>query len=499
MVVTRQEIMEKLKQFLIKYDNGIVFLFILFSVIGISLNLTIVSTDEIWNFQNLMKMVNGYQIYQDANVIVTPLFFFIGLFLFQLLGANLLIFRCYHILILTGIFFMTYLIGKKIKINRIIILLLICLFIVYSKFLLVRASANYNLLVFFFVLVGLFLFLRSREHSRIQGMIGFIIFLTKQNVGVFYTLGFCFYQLISKKSKRHKFKAIINYSIIFGILGALFTLFFAKKGLLSDFLNYTFLGIGEFAAENRIIGINMLTITTALLVSYMTMVYFIQKKKIVNEQIEDNIRKLTSFAIPMLFIQVPIINEFHFILSIYLLVISLFYLLNEVLFSYLWVNIRKIGIVILTTFAIFIVIVSGYNLVDWTNYISSPTYPYQYEDPFFGGVIREEIYDEIEEVTDFIQNTKGNVIVLSEKAALYMIPLRRSNGFFDLPFLGNMGKEGERVAINKILELKDTKILILKDEKEIHQQESEKIIQFVKENLEYQGEIRGFLIYHTKN
>lgn len=113
MVVTRQEIMEKLKQFLIKYDNGIVFLFILFSVIGISLNLTIVSTDEIWNFQNLMKMVNGYQIYQDANVIVTPLFFFIGLFLFQLLGANLLIFRCYHILILTGIFFMTYLIGKR--------------------------------------------------------------------------------------------------------------------------------------------------------------------------------------------------------------------------------------------------------------------------------------------------------------------------------------------------------------------------------------------------
>lgn len=490
--------MEKLKQLMRKYDNSLVFVFILFSVIGISVNLTIVSTDEIWNFQNLMKMVNGYQIYQDANVIVTPLFFFIGLLLFQLFGANLFIFRCYHILILTGIFFTTYLIGKKIKMNRSVILLFICFFMTYNKFLLIRVSANYNLLVFFFVLLGLLYFLRNKEHSKTQGMIGFIVFLTKQNVGLFYTLGFYLYQIISKKEKKQKCKAIFNYSIIFGILGIGTTVLFARADLLSNFINYTFLGIGEFAKENTVIGTNMLIITIVILISNLIMFYFIQKKKMVNSQIEDNMRKLISFGIPMTLIQVPIINQFHYIVSIYILVISLFYMLNEVFLSYFWENIRKIAIVILVMVSIFIIGVSGYNLVDWINSISSSTYPYQYEDPFFGGMIQDEVYKQIEEITNFIQNTDENVIVLSEKAALYMIPLKKSNGFFDLPLLGNMGKNGEITAINKILELQNTKILILKDEKKIHPQESKKIIQLVKENLEYQGEIQEFLIYQTK-
>ena len=38
----------------------------------------VVSNDELWNFQNIYKMINGYTIYNDSNVIITPIFFYLN-------------------------------------------------------------------------------------------------------------------------------------------------------------------------------------------------------------------------------------------------------------------------------------------------------------------------------------------------------------------------------------------------------------------------------------
>ena len=46
-----------------------------------------VPTDEMWNFQNIYKMYNGYKIYIDANVVTTPIFHFIGMIIFKLLNC----------------------------------------------------------------------------------------------------------------------------------------------------------------------------------------------------------------------------------------------------------------------------------------------------------------------------------------------------------------------------------------------------------------------------
>ena len=72
--------MEKLKclQKIIQNDNIKVLFIIFISIIGISLNVTIVSSDELWNFQNVYKLYNGFEIYKDANVICTPLFFLLA-------------------------------------------------------------------------------------------------------------------------------------------------------------------------------------------------------------------------------------------------------------------------------------------------------------------------------------------------------------------------------------------------------------------------------------
>ena len=85
--------------FIKTYDNIFAIILFFLCIFGTILNARITNEDELWNFQNIFKMYNGYKIYQDANVIVTPLFFEIGEKIFKILGANILSFRIYNIII----------------------------------------------------------------------------------------------------------------------------------------------------------------------------------------------------------------------------------------------------------------------------------------------------------------------------------------------------------------------------------------------------------------
>ena len=72
--------------------------------------------------------------------------------------------------------------------------------------------------------------------------------------------------------------------------------------------------------------------------------------------------------------------------------------------------------------------------------------------------------------------------------------LNKNNGILDLPFYGNLGKDGEQGIINIISSMDNVKILIQKDD-ELFFQESEKVRNYIKQNLKYEGEIEDFLIY----
>ena len=57
-----------------KHDNIFMFLWIMIMATTITYNIPIDANDELWNFSNIYKMHNGYVIYQDMNVIITPLY-----------------------------------------------------------------------------------------------------------------------------------------------------------------------------------------------------------------------------------------------------------------------------------------------------------------------------------------------------------------------------------------------------------------------------------------
>ena len=200
-----------------RHDNIVVFFVILVSILGISLNVKITASDELWNFQNIYKIYNGLEIYEDANIIITPLFFYVGNFLFKLFGANFFVFRIYNIMIDLVLFFSTYILCKKIKFSKKMSLIIVFILMSIYNFCLIRAMANYNILALAFFVIGFINILKEKMTVKdyiFQGIMMFLIFATKQNIGVYYILASIILQLIKKEEMKEKIK---NTSIELGV------------------------------------------------------------------------------------------------------------------------------------------------------------------------------------------------------------------------------------------------------------------------------------------
>lgn len=72
----------------------------------------------------------------------------------------------------------------------------------------------------------------------------------------------------------------------------------------------------------------------------------------------------------------------------------------------------------------------------------------------------------------------------------------QSHGYFDLPFVGNFGKDGELGVIENIKNLKSgTQILIFTNEEDMFWQESKTIRKYIIDNLNKIGELENYTIY----
>ena len=207
-----RNIIEKVKQ----KDNVLLFLLMLFISAGIGLSLEFSSNDEIWNFQNVYKMYNGFKIYEDINVIITPLFFWCAEFIFQIFGANLVIFRLSHCFLMSILFVYTYKLLKKLQIPKLISALVVFMLCFQVFFALIRTAFNYNNMALLFFVIGVYYLIneKTRKNILIQAIITILIFLTKQNMGIYYGIANVIYWMISNnKIEKKIFSFNINISI----------------------------------------------------------------------------------------------------------------------------------------------------------------------------------------------------------------------------------------------------------------------------------------------
>lgn len=480
---------EKIK----KYDNLILSIILALTSIIIAFSIETYATDELWNFQNVYKMVNGYTIYKDANVIITPIFFIIGKFILQIFGANIFIFRIYNIIIYASLILVIYSIFKALKLEKreAFMYTIITHYFFYK---LIECGANYNILALVFVLIGIYIslkYLKQEKFNIINGILIYLIIFTKQNIGAYYLIGTIVLQFILKGINIKTIKDLLKQGMITLILTLTHLGIFYINGNLADFINYCILGIREFANSNMAIetvGI-IYFVLMFVTITFSIIQIRILKKQNQSEKIE-NIITLLTLGTPMLCVILPIINEYHIYMAMIIYEMLLIYMLHiSIIKDFINTkieNIIKIAIIILisiTTIRFGTINLKAINLD--TNY----------NNPYFGAVMVEETKNKIEELNKYIENNNDKVIIFSQDAALYNIPKKRSNGAMDLPFLGNLGYNGEDNMVEKLSNMTGYKILI---KKERFWQESEKIIEYIKNNFAKQEDIEDFQVYLVK-
>lgn len=454
--------------------------------------------DELWNFSNIYKMCNGYTIYKDLNVIITPLFFYLGEVILKLLGVNYFSFRIYNFVIYFALLYLIYNIFKTLKIEKIssIMYTLIIYMFVYKT---VGAGANYNCLAILLYLLGVFIVLKSDKNKwflpYLQGIIAFIILITKQNIGVYYLIAYFIMQIFIAYNNKNIKKEIIFFVkqiITFIILSIIFLIVLILNDNLDNFVNMCILGVSEFASNNIALAIPAITMLSVVGISIAVSIILIKLKNIDNEVKINNIKMLpfVIMCIPMAF---PIFNRYHVYLLSILGVILLIYNLHILIVKEIIGKkiIRKIYIIMIIIITIYYAIFLILNNIKYYKNLDT------YINPYYGSMISNEQIDNINNICNFIKENEQegiDVKIISYTSNLYMNVLNKNNGILDLPFYGNLGKDGEQGIINIISSMDNVKILIQKDD-ELFFQESEKVRNYIKQNLKYEGEIEDFLIY----
>lgn len=480
-----------------KYIIGLLLISIIV-ISGYTFFIELKSNDILWNLSNIYKMYNGGKIYNDCNVITTPIFFCIGLLLFKFLGANFVTFGIYNVIIFTIFEYLVYKLFYTLNSNQKKSFIEAILMLIYIL-VIIPTGANYNILVLDFVILGILANIKL-ENSKwvpfIQGFICFMVVFTKQNIGVFYILALISYNLYSGiESKNIKYHIIITIKemLVFVMTSIVLLLTMCFYGNLNQFINFAILGIGEFAAYN--LSSTIFTIIPEIFtVIFMILMGIITLKILdIDKEKRKNLIILTIFGIAMMIYMYPIFNLYHLVLANTIIAIMCIYWVDLIL-EKIKIN-KKINIVLYWVFIIVITVLIGkslYNIYSICEVSDKNDWVYK------GIYISEETNNKIKTICNYIEDRKKNKIdvkIISYKALLYMTPLKMNNREFDLPLYGNLGKEGYRELINQIANFENTEILITKDEEDKCAQEPIEVRKYIIDNLKKIGEIEEFAIY----
>lgn len=299
-----------MKEFIKKHDNISLTIIMVILSIAFSLMVSIETSDEIWNFQNVCKMVNGYKLYVDANVIITPIFFVIAKMMLQIFGTNIFVFRIYNVIIYVALILLIYNIFKALGLKKIEALF----YTMIAKFALnqiLLIGANYNTLAMVMVLLGVYTIIKIKDAKKINilnGIIMYLVLFTKQNVGIYYIIATIVLQILLSKINKQTIKNITKQMLILIVLVAISLLAFKINGNLEAFINYTILGIGEFS-NNVLIEIE--TMLYLLLCIALVVISVVVLKMTKNENQKRNILILLILGLPMLLYIYPISNIYH--------------------------------------------------------------------------------------------------------------------------------------------------------------------------------------------
>lgn len=495
--------MEKNKFNFFKKYAKIIFPIMIFAIgfLIIFIN-TLEISDELWLFHHTYKISQGYTIYSDVNVIITPIFFYIGKLFFLAFGSNMIIFRIYDLLIFIALYFVAYNLMKNLGISKhISFLSTILLFLLTMS--IVTAGANYNALVMVFVLLGINLYIKRNNNFFLHGLIMFLTFFTKQNIGIYYIIAMILCDLYLYKFSKKFIINIIKKFAIFTILSSILLLQMYFAGNFFDFINFAFGGLLEFRKQNIAFAASpyylVIYITAFLLYFFILFTKNTILEKVINEENFENLSILVIFTAFISLIIYPIFNSAHFLFAIPLHFIIIMYVFCILILEDFYGDEKYTGICYFMTFMVLLLVfvrIGSYYFEqkNETLYIENSN------SPFYGIPTYTDYIEKSNIIKEYIlkQNQDGiDVIIISDDASLPIIELNQNHHIYDLLFEGNLGYNGKNRIKKDILSKKNTQFLVVTNEEDIFEQQPIEIRDFIIENLTFKGTICNYSIYET--
>lgn len=528
----------------------LLFLFILAIMLGLILKNPIYNLDEIWNYNFAHEIIRGLIPYKDINMVITPLFPYLIAGLLKIFGDELIVFRIIEALLMTSIFFITYKILNKIQGKKLYSIISVLLIIeLYKDYI----ALDYNFLCLFFVLIIILIEINQIDKNnndtilnkktdksnsdvalnkqvgpsnekiildkKIEILIGVLAALTictKQTIGIFISLVSMIEPFLINCNNNNRKNALKRSLLrLLGIISVciLFAIYLILTKSFNDFINYAVLGIKTFnnyLGYENVLGSEHFYIR---LIAAIFPVYFVVSTvfliilRIDLIKNREEVIKYKNIILKMICLKVmgdglliiiyPISDEQHFLIGIYVLIIEFLAIIGCLL------NKEKIKYCITTIEIIFICLLvynlTGMTKINFETYIKSNKITELKHYHFIPSYNQNEM--PIKLLSDFIikNEQKGyNVKIVDSMAAIFKIPIDSYDKNYDLPQVGNIGKDGEDGLIKEIENSHNTMYLILDDEYSQNWQALNKTINYIKENCEEKGKIAFYKVYYKK-
>lgn len=499
----------------------ILFIFIavmVFSIIAIN---PISNLDEIWNYNTARAITQNLIPYKDISMITTPLLPMITALFLKLIANEVIVSRVLASVLWGGVLFSIFKILKLlIKEEN------TCLIITALFGLLFRDCycIDYNILSLMFSLIILYIELKNIdkphfENNKTDFLIGILAGLTvctKQSIGAILAIIVVGYKIIFVQNKKEfieylktAFKRIIG--ILIPIILVLIYLIVTNS--LQDFINYAVLGISTFSnkipyaqlmnndkKEIQILSRIMPFILLAMAV--LTIVLQNKKKKENIGNIDNKILTILIYSLSTIIIMYPISDEIHFLIASTITFIGLAYILYLLgIAIYNKINLQskkkiyKITSLMISIIAIAFIAVRGIeNITEYTKQEKNETIEH-----YKNIQISEYLQERINEIDNFIlEQEKENkkVYILDAEAAIYMIPINNYNKDYDMFLKGNIGKDGQEGQIQKIKQKETNEIILIRKRNlQSNWQTPTDVVNYVRENLEFMGEVSIYEVY----
>lgn len=499
----------------------ILFIFIavmVFSIIAIN---PISNLDEIWNYNTARAITQNLIPYKDISMITTPLLPMITALFLKLIAKEVIVSRVLASVLWGGVLFSIFKILKLlIKEEN------TCLIITALLGLLFRDCycIDYNILSLMFSLIILYIELKNIdkphfENNKTDFLIGILAGLTvctKQSIGAILAIIVVGYKIIFVQNKKEFIEYLkIAFKRIIGILIPiiLVLIYLIVTNSLQDFINYAVLGISTFSnkipyaqlmnndkKEIQILSRIMPFILLAMAV--LTIVLRNKKKKENIGNIDNKILTMLIYSLSTIIIMYPISDEIHFLIAGTITFIGLAYILYLLgITIYNKINLQskkkiyKITSLMISIIAIAFIAVRGIeNITEYTKQEKNETIEH-----YKNIQISEYLQERINEIDNFIlEQEKENkkVYILDAEAAIYMIPINNYNKDYDMFLKGNIGKDGQEGQIQKIKQKETNEIILIRKRNlQSNWQTPTDVIDYVRENLEFTGEVSIYEVY----